>query len=211
MIRYIPDWAFKASCLISTILGLLINEKVCGLGASLPDKLQSDLCELWLSFRNASQQLGHLTGFSRESHSWHRCSQERSSSRVSTVCISCLFSQTHSPPPLPHLEIKLFKVWTELVLHSQLSSAGLSFWQRQKSCHWLSAVIYICCSGWVRPHLIQSTSASLIPKECCHWKAESGALMFQGSPLCECVRLRPHQLFMLCRPQPHSGTCSKAE
>lgn len=44
MVRCIPDYTSKALCLISTILRLLINVKVGGVGASLPDKLLRVSC-----------------------------------------------------------------------------------------------------------------------------------------------------------------------
>lgn len=77
MVRYIPDWTFKAECLISIILRLLINVKVDGGeggggGCSLPDKLQrvSSVSCAWAS------EIPHsgpvlLTGFTHELRSWH--------------------------------------------------------------------------------------------------------------------------------------------
>lgn len=129
MITFIPNWALKRLRIIITMLRLLINVKVGGVGTSLPDTLQQVSCVIWewLRFTNASQWLHSLTGFTHESHSWHRTAPRRKvPAGMSSVCISCLYLQTLIKAH--HLHLLLYAFW-----HKHLLSLRCVHWFKYSS------------------------------------------------------------------------------
>lgn len=130
MIRYIPDWTFKALCLISTILMLLINVNVGRVGTSLSDWLERVSCVIYgsLGFTNTSQWLSCLTGFTHDSHSWH-CSTPVGKVPAGIVkCLHQLFVLADLDESLHRLHLLLYSFW-----HKYLLSLGCVLWFKYSS------------------------------------------------------------------------------